>query len=74
MRGALMRILLAVFTFSCVLIAACDIRVLGGAMMVFNKTGEDVVHVYADEYGLVGAYNRHGKVGEYLLQEKHTEN
>ena len=30
---------------------------------VYNKTGEDVVQMYADEYGngVVGAWNRKGK-------------
>ena len=42
----------------------------------YNKTGDGAVQPYADEYGngVVGAYNRKGKVGEYVLQEKHTEN
>ena len=35
----------------------------GGMILVFNKTGEDVVQLTADEYGngKVGAYNRKGK-------------
>ena len=35
----------------------------GGMINVYNKTGEDVVQMYADEYGngVVGAYNRKGK-------------
>ena len=35
----------------------------GGAIMVYNKTGEGIVQVAADEYGngLVGAYNRKGR-------------
>ena len=34
----------------------------GGSLRVFNKTGEDVVHLGVDEYGngVVGAYNRKG--------------
>ena len=35
----------------------------GGLVYVYNKTGEDIVHMGADEYGngLVGAWNRKGK-------------
>ena len=35
----------------------------GGMINVYNKTGEDVVQMYANEYGkgLVGAFNRKGK-------------
>ena len=35
----------------------------GGMVAVFNKTGESVVQLLADEYGngLVGAWNRKGK-------------
>jgi hypothetical protein len=35
----------------------------GGGMVVFNKTGEEVVQVFADEYGMgyVGAFDRQGK-------------
>ena len=35
----------------------------GGAIQVFNKTGEDIVQMYADEYGngVVYAGNRKGK-------------
>ena len=38
-------------------------RDTGGAVQVFNKTGEDVVQLRPDEYGngLVGAYNRKGE-------------
>ncbi len=34
----------------------------GGMINVFNKTGEDIVQMYADEYGngVVGVYNRKG--------------
>jgi hypothetical protein len=34
----------------------------GGLVEVFNTAGEDVVQMYADEYGngVVGAYNRKG--------------
>ena len=34
----------------------------GGVVNVSNKTGEDIVQLYADDYGngLVGAYNRKG--------------
>ena len=34
-----------------------------GSIAIFNKTGETVVEIYADEYGngVVGAYNRKGK-------------
>ena len=34
----------------------------GGLLRVFNKTGEEVVQLHADEYGngMVGAYNRKG--------------
>ena len=35
----------------------------GGIVQVFNKTGEEIVQLYTDEYGngVVGAYNRKGK-------------
>jgi hypothetical protein len=35
----------------------------GGMIMVYNKTGEVIAQMYADEYGngLVGAFNRKGK-------------
>ena len=35
----------------------------GGLVQVYNKTGEDVVHMYANDYGngVVGAWNRKGK-------------
>jgi hypothetical protein len=35
----------------------------GGSLTVFNKTGEEVVQLFADEYGngVVGAFNRKGK-------------
>ena len=35
----------------------------GGMVLVFNKTGEDVVQIYADEYGngVVGTWNCKGK-------------
>ena len=35
----------------------------GGGVQVFNKTGEDIVTLDADEYGnsVVGAWNRKGK-------------
>ena len=35
----------------------------GGLVEVFNTAGEDVVQMYADDYGngVVGAYNRKGK-------------
>ena len=35
----------------------------GGEIVVVDKTGEEVVQLYADEYGngVVGAYNRKGK-------------
>ena len=35
----------------------------GGLINVFNKTGEEIAHIYADEYGnrVVGAWNRKGK-------------
>jgi hypothetical protein len=34
----------------------------GGLVEVFNTAGEDVVQMYADDYGngVVGAYNRKG--------------
>ena len=39
----------------------------GGMVRVFNKTGEEVVQLRADEYGngVVGAFNRKG-VGRML--------
>ena len=35
----------------------------GGSVQVFNKTGESIGQIYADEYGngVVGAWNRKGK-------------
>ena len=34
----------------------------GGVVNVYNKTGESIVQIYADDYGngFVGAYNRKG--------------
>ena len=35
----------------------------GGAIMLKNNNGDEIVQMYADEYGngLVGAYNRKGR-------------
>jgi hypothetical protein len=35
----------------------------GGAIVVTNKTGDEIVQLYADDYGngVVGAFNRKGK-------------
>lgn len=39
----------------------------GGILRIMNKTGEEIVQAYTDEYGngVVGAYNRKG-VGRTL--------
>jgi hypothetical protein len=38
-------------------------RESGGTILISNKTGEEVVQLYADEYGMgyVGAFDRQGK-------------
>jgi len=35
----------------------------GGSLAIWNKTGEEIVNAYADEYGngIVGAWDRKGK-------------